>query len=86
MFTYALFLCSLTSLPLCFFRLSSISAASVRTEVSCLLAVEFLLGIFGTGLNFLKRLEAVITSGDVSENMILFRLLLEGLGGVDKTV
>jgi hypothetical protein len=61
-------------------------AASVTTEARCLLAVKFLLGIFGTGLIFLKRLEGVITSDEVSENIIVFRLLVEGPAGVDKTV
>jgi hypothetical protein len=60
-------------------------AASVRTEASCLLAVKFLLGIFGTGLIFLKRLEGEITSREVSENVIVFTLL-EGPAEEDKTV
>jgi hypothetical protein len=59
--------------------------------VLCTHAVSFcnthiLLSIFGTGLIFLKRLEAVITSGEVPENIIVFRLLVEGPAGVDKTV
>jgi hypothetical protein len=61
-------------------------AASVTAEASYLLAGKFLLGIFGTELIFLKRLEGVIKSGEVSEIIIVFTLLTEGPAGVDKTV
>jgi hypothetical protein len=44
-----------------------------------------LLGVFGTGLN-LKSLEGVTYSGEVSEGIVIFRILREGPAEVGNTL
>jgi len=77
-------LCSLTLFPVCFFRFSSILLASsmIRRRVA-IFAIQYSIGIFGTGLIFLKRLERVISSGEVSEESIVLRVLYDGSGEME---
>ena len=64
------FLCSLNLFPVCFFRFSSIllSSSVIKKRVS-LFSIQYFIGIFGTGLIFLKSLEAVISSGKCQKNV-----------------
>jgi len=77
-------LCSLTFFPVCFFRFYSILLASsmIRRRVA-IFAIQYSIGIFGTGLIFLKRLERVISSGEVSEESIVLRVLYDGSGEME---
>jgi len=69
------FLCPLTLFPLCFFHFfSSFFSDKMRVAV---FTVAYFLGIFTTALNFFKSLDEVISSGEVSEEIIVLIVLNE---------
>jgi hypothetical protein len=49
----------------------------VRKKRGTFFAIDNFHGIFGTGLIF-KNLEAVVSSGEMSEGIVALRLLIEG--------
>jgi hypothetical protein len=53
--------------------------------MSCFSEIEYFLPIFGTGLTF-KSLEGVTSSGKVSEDIVVFRVLNEGPAEIGNTL
>jgi len=56
----------------------------IRRRVA-IFAIQYSIGIFGTGLIFLKRLERVISSVEVSEEAVVLRVLNGGSTEIGNT-
>jgi len=69
-----------------FFRFSTILLASlVIRKKFAIFSIHYFIGIFGTGLSFLKRLEAVISSMELSKENIVLRVLNDGSTEIGNT-